>query len=94
MEPDMAGFVTEDFYNTLHQCNENAVTLEDIELWPEADKGDPGYHTLMEEEIVDNITGAKSSEGDEDDNNKANKIIEPKPNFMKYRTSGFSYQVC
>jgi len=53
VEPDTAELETEDFHNIFHQGAENSATLEDIELWLEADKYDLGYHILTEEEIVE-----------------------------------------
>lgn len=34
---------------------EEALSFEDIKSLPEGDKNDPGYHVMIEEEIVDNV---------------------------------------
>lgn len=64
VEPDTAGLETEDFHITFHQRGENLTTLEDIELWLEADEDDLGYHILTEEEIVESVIATENSETD------------------------------
>lgn len=78
VEPDTAELVTEDFH-IFHQGGENSATLEDIELWQEADEYDLGYHILTELEIVESVTTAESSETDEYDQDDADDNVNPKP---------------
>ncbi|XP_060846462.1 tigger transposable element-derived protein 7-like [Rhopalosiphum padi] len=79
IELDTAELETEDFLNIFHQGGENSATLEDIELWLEADECDLGYHILTEEEIVESVTAAESSETDEYDQDEADDNVNPKP---------------
>jgi len=47
-------------------------------LWLEADECDLGYHILSEEEIVESVTAAESSEIDEYDQDEADDNVNPK----------------
>ncbi|XP_025207667.1 tigger transposable element-derived protein 7-like [Melanaphis sacchari] len=78
VELDTAELETEDFQNIFHQGGENSVTLEDIELWLEADEYDLGYNILTKE-IVESLTATESSETDEYDHNEADDNVNPKP---------------
>lgn len=60
----MIGLETEDFHITFHRGGENPSTLEDIELWLEADEYDITYQILIEEEIVESVIAAISSKTD------------------------------
>jgi len=78
VEPDISELETEDFHKIFHQGGENSVTLEDIEFWLEADEYDLDYRTLTEEEIVENMTTAESSETDDCDQDEVDNNIIPK----------------
>lgn len=67
------------FHNIFHQGGENLATLEDNELWLEADECDLDYHILTEEEIVEIVTAAESSETDEYEQDEADDNVNPKP---------------
>jgi len=70
---------TEDFHSTFYQRGENLTTLEDIELWLEADEDDMGYHILTEEEIVESVIAAENSETDEYEQDEVDDSIKSKP---------------
>ncbi|XP_050527960.1 tigger transposable element-derived protein 7-like [Daktulosphaira vitifoliae] len=79
VEPDTAELETEDFLNTFHQGGENLTTLEDIELWLEADEDDMGFRILTEEVIVESVIAAENSETDEYEQDEVDDSIKSKP---------------
>ncbi|KAK9752384.1 hypothetical protein QE152_g4270 [Popillia japonica] len=83
VESDTGGFETEDFQNTPHQAGENRITLEDTELWLEADEVDLGYHILTEEKVVQSVITRESYETNEYDQDEAGDTIKPKLNEIK-----------
>lgn len=85
VEPDTAGLETEDFHNIFHQGGEHLTTLEDIELWLEADEDYLGYHILAEEEIVESVIAAENSETDEYEQDEVDDSIKSKPKLVEIK---------
>ena len=61
---DFGGFEVQDFARMLASGGEE-IPREEVASWLEVDKGDPGYHMLSEQEIVDSVLHGEEKDEDE-----------------------------
>lgn len=67
VELESKGIELKDYHEALVRGGEKSVTVEEIEDWLDNDEGDPGYHIMNEDEIVDSVNDDRDYESEDED---------------------------